>query len=520
MTTRAPHRDEGTRSATESSQDTVKGLFGHDSLYMMLWAIQLVLASLLTPVTTRLLGAKGFGEVAAAIAVLQVTAAIAGFSIFTVVQRAYERPDGADTARRLITLSVNVALLTFAVTYATGKLWCPLIGLGPFPATIRYALTWAALSAITNSALSYLRSCNRLGHFAAVSILQSVVAEAVALALVVFVHRTAASYLLGQVLLQAVAVIVALVLARPKLLQLVDRRLIVTTLKYSSALVPAVLSGFVLDASDRLVVHADLGAAAVGRYVVARNIGGFMIILLAVLNAIWMPRLFAIRDAAIQRSVLAASRDGIYGLVLSAMLVLTMASPLLLFIWVPPSYHPGGLLLVTALVAAASLPMAGAQSQTQVLLVGDRTSPVAIGTMIAAGLNLGLNLVLVPILGIDGSALITLGCYGVQLVILTRCASRVLPLPRPSPRLVLAAAVGIGISLGSAALPVDGVGIALRLVVGLAAAAMFVAQLLAMAAPGRVNWMDRVVGWMFVGRPTTPVLGSPEPHPPALSTPR
>ena len=500
--------DPGQPDPAADHAEAVRGLFGRDAMYMGLWAVQLVLASLLTPVTTRLLGAREFGTVAAAIAVLQVMVAIGGFSLFTAVQRAYER-SGEEAARRIVTLSINVSLLVFAASYATGDLWSPLLGLGHFPAVIRYALTWAMLSAITNAGLSHLRSCNRLPQFAAVSIVQSVVAEAVALGLVILVHHSAAEYLLGQMLLQAVAVGLVIVFVRPRRLEAADGRLIRETLIYGATLVPAVLSSFVLDASDRLVVHADLGPSAVARYVVARNIGGFMIILLAVLNAIWMPRLFALKDPAVQREVLASSRDGIYGLVISAMLILTMASPLLLWIWVPPSYHPGGLLLVTALVAVASLPMAGAQSQTQVLLVGDRTSPVALGTMVAAGLNLLLNLALVPILGIEGSALITLGCYGVQLAILQRYAMRTMRVRRPSARLLSVAVVGVGVSLGSTALPTTWPGIAVRVLIALVAAALFISQLVSMVLPGRIAIVDRGALWLGRGHLAPEVLEPP-----------
>ena len=176
-------------------------------------------------------------------------------------------------------------------------------------------------------------------------------------------------------------------------------------------MVPAAVASFVFDASDRLVIHGALGPEALARYAVADNIGGFAVTLLQAVSVVWMPRLFAIQDGETRRRVLAKSRDGLFVLVLAFVIALSASSPLVLRIWAPPSFDPSTLLLVTALVAAGALPASAGVIYTQTLILIGRTRAVAVASIGMALLNLGLNLALVPILGIDGSAAITFFCY-------------------------------------------------------------------------------------------------------------
>jgi O-antigen/teichoic acid export membrane protein len=472
-------------SSEQHADDAIRGLFGRDSIYVVLWSVQIALAALLTPVVTRLLGPQQFGLVASAVAVTQVLFTVGGYGLQTGIQRAYARTDGEQRSRRLVAFGLILGVATWALFYGTGALWAPAIGFESFVPPVQYAVSWAALSAMTGVALGLVRSRDQLGWFAAVTLLQSVFAELLALGLVIFVDRTASSYVLGQMLGQAAALVAAIIAARPRLPLHTDRLLLRGTLRYSLPLVPAALAAYVMDGSDRLVIHADLGVDQVGRYSVARNIGGFTMILLAVLNTMWLPRLFAMKDRLVQDDVLARSRDAIVGLVVAGMVALTMASPLLLALWVPPSYDPEDLLLVTALGAISALPMAGVQMASQVLLLRNRTLPIAVAALVAAVVNLGLNLALVPTLGIEGAATVTFCCYGLQLLIVQCVASSIASVPQPSARFVVLVLGGAVASLGSAWLPAHGPALALRVVAALAAGAVLCWQFAGLVAPDR-----------------------------------
>ena len=468
----------------------VSGLFGRDMVYLAFWAMQIVIAAALTPATTRLMPRSAFGQVAASVAVMQLLNCLFGFGLYTAVQRAYAGEDGENNARRLVSLSIGLSLLMGSIAYATGRWWCPLLGLGPFPVAIRYAVLWAMLSAISAPMLGLARSRDQLGGFVAASFAQSILAQALALGLVVIVQATAASYLLGQFLGEAVTAVIGLSLARPKLPRWVHVPMLADALRFSSALVPAAVAGFIFDASDRIVIHGDLGAAALGRYTVARNIGGFAIVLLQFVSFTWMPRLFALKDARARRRVQATSRDGLYVLALTFAIAIAAASPVLLRLWAPASYRPTSLLLITALVAASALPYADAVVYQQVLVIDGRTRAVAAGSIALAVVNLGLNLALVPVLGIDGSAAITCFCYALGAARWRWLAGASGPVTNLRP-LALALA-GFAICIASAAVPAYGLALAIRLLVALVAALAFCMRLVVLIRPGAKGSLRRL----------------------------
>jgi O-antigen/teichoic acid export membrane protein len=461
----------------------LRGLFGRDSIYVVLWGVQLGVAALCTPVITRVLGPVRFGVVASSIAVMQVLVALGGASLQTAVQWQFAKPGGDHGARRLVTLAMVVSGLVFLVADATGPWWCPRLGLGAYGGAVRYAVIWAALTAVSNAALGLIRSRDRLSAFAVVSLMQSVVAEALSLLLVVAVHRTAAEFLLGQAVAQAVAVAIALAVARPALIRRRHARMLGAGLRYSIALVPAALAIFALQAADRLIVQHDLGSAAVARYSIANNIGSLPILLLSVLNAVWLPRVFAVATSSLRRSVLTQSRDALYGLLVPAVIGLAVGAPLVLRVWAPASYRPDGLQLVVALVAIASLPVAGMLAATRVLLVAGSTLAIGLLTLAAGAANIALNIVLVPLLGIAGSALAALASYALLHALLARASSRDQRLPRPRTTLLIKLAVGAAIALAASRLPTTTPFLAARMVIALGCLAAMGTVMLTIVAP-------------------------------------
>ena len=49
---RATAADDAATAVQTQTAETLKGLFGRDSLYMLLWAVQLGIAALCTPIVT------------------------------------------------------------------------------------------------------------------------------------------------------------------------------------------------------------------------------------------------------------------------------------------------------------------------------------------------------------------------------------------------------------------------------------------------------------------------------------
>jgi O-antigen/teichoic acid export membrane protein len=498
VVTRLPSRDreEEPQAATAGGETAVamRGLFGRDSAYLMVAAAQSALAALSIPITTRLLGSQ-FAVVTTSIAVMQVLVAFGAYSLPLAIQRNYRDEDGGRDARRTVSLTLITATITLVLSYATGPLWVPALGLGTFSPALRYAVIWAALSAATFGAVALLRSRNLFRVYALVSFIQALVAEAFSVLLVVFVHRSASEFILGEMIMQVVALGLALSVTRPLPLRRVDRQLVVRSLKYASGLLPASVASFLLTSSDRIIIHHDLPAAhylQVARYGAVYNIAAIPILLLGLLDPVWLPRFFKLNDPRLRARLLADSRDVLFWLLIPTVLGLGFGIPLVLSVWVPGSYHPAGLVIVVVTIAAGAIPVAGYISANRVLLISGRTFWIGLGTVVAALFNIACNIVLVPRMGIEGSALSTSLAYVLLMVLANVFSRRVQRLRHPPIGLLLASALAIGVALSCTVLPWTGPFAVLRALLTLACVVVVISMLRDVISAGSGRWPSRL----------------------------
>lgn len=415
----------GCPEAHESAvRSAVSSLFGRDALYMIAWMSQVVVAALATPIIDRLIDGRQFGLVASSNAAMQVYFAIAlcGFNI--AIQRRFARPGGREAAARLVTVSIALSCVVGALGGTTASLWAPAVGFGHARTELTLAVIWAGVSATTMSCLGLLRARDRLLGFATVSLLQSVVAGFLSLLLVATVRPTATMFLTGQLAAQVAAALLGILLVRPRLPRGSDGPLVRATFAFAVPLLPAALGTFVLNAADRLMLHDYLGAEPVGRYQVAYNVSSLPMLMLYALNLAWLSRIFGVDGADARAAVLTTSRDLLFRLLAPVMVGLGFGAPLVLRLWAPSRFNPDGLLVVSTVVIVSAIPYVVQLTATQGLLSDHASRWVGGATVVAALVNIALNLVAIPALGLNGAALATLVSYGVLAGILTWRAGR------------------------------------------------------------------------------------------------
>ena len=124
------------------------------------------------------------------------------------------------------------------------------------------------------------------------------------------------------------------------------------------------------------------------------------------------------------------------------------------------------------MVVVGAVPYAAILSQRRGLLAREATVAIAVATGAAALLSIGLNMVLIPAMGLLGAALSLLCAYGFQQVAQSVFARK----PRRRARLGTAAAFTVlasGATLASTALPVTAAGLLVRAVLTLLCLAWF-----------------------------------------------
>jgi O-antigen/teichoic acid export membrane protein len=220
---------------------------------------------------------------------------------------------------------------------------------------------------------------------------------------------------------------------------------------------------------------------------VAATIGSIPILVLGALDSIWLPRIFAVDDEADRDAVLAASRDALFRLLGPVMVGLSVASPLLLRLWAPAQFGTEGLLFLTAVVIVGAVPYAMMLSSRRGLLARSSTVSIAVATLLAVVVDIGSNVVLLPLIGLVGAALATLAAFSVQ----QACQYLLSKAPRRregAGRGTLRAGVAGAAALASAALPLSVPGMVVRVVLAVACLVWFARVLIGIAP---VRWPVR-----------------------------
>jgi O-antigen/teichoic acid export membrane protein len=468
-------------------------MFTRDFVYLGVSALQVVLAALMTPILTRLVGVSQFGQLALAIVVAQLLGLTFSLGLPFAAQKVFAEEDGHRRSCGTLAISVVLAVAASLVVVLAAPAWGPLVGLDQV-LDARLAALWAGCFALTLTSLAILRSRDMLRMAIFVAALQSVGAQAVGLALLHWWTPTVASYLSGLIIGQGAAALVGLLALRPDWSALVAIRRYGGIFLFGLPMVPQQLSGYVLGVGDRVVVRHVLGSAAVGRYSVAYNIGSLGFILLVLVNQAWMPRIYAVADRAARSRLLASSRDMMNLLLIPVVCGLAAGAPLVLRVWVPNSFRPAELTEIVAIVAVCTFPFAQFVANLRALMSEGRTTRAAVATLVAAAVNIVLNIAMVPFLGITGSAIATVLSYALCARLTRPPASAGLQVPGPSVLLRSLIGGAVAVTLAVGALPTSPVWLAIRVAIGAGAIVAFALLL-----------RDAMAGFETPGRLLAPV---------------
>ncbi|MBL7124618.1 MAG: oligosaccharide flippase family protein [Dehalococcoidales bacterium] len=199
-------------------------------------------------------------------------------------------------------------------------------------------------------------------------------------------------------------------------------------LRFSLPLIPSALSLWVTNLSDRYVISAFLGMSATGIYSAAYNLGTPIRMFMGPLNTVLVPTVANLYDHGRVEEVkthLAYSLKYFLMVAIPAAVGLSiLAGPLLRHLATPEFVGAG--LLVVPFVAPSMILWGYYGVMRQPINLVKKTGSMGLIWGIAGAANLGLNLVLVPRIGILGAALTTLLAFGIATGLTYRISSRYL----------------------------------------------------------------------------------------------
>jgi O-antigen/teichoic acid export membrane protein len=445
---------------TAATQRSTAGLAGgsigrramrHGSIYVGGTLLQRAVAILLLPFATRVMSVEEFGAAATGTAIATVVSMLASFGLTNTIARFYF--DDPDSPRKswsaLLQLQIAFGAVFTAIVFASGPLWSQLLSDVGWTGPLQISVLFGYVLSIQLTGYTVLRSAERPTAFVVGTVLQAVGGGV--LGILLARNYGASGYLGGLTLATAASAVLAVILSyRPPYW---NKAAIRSGLIVSLPFILHGLSNWGLEVADRMLIAAQLGVAEVARYQVAYSAAVVLPLLVAALQAAWVP-LYLGRLSAQQRRALPP-------LLVIPVCIAAWAASLLLVLVVPPALTVvvpesfGGTETVVALVAGSTAFRAVYLTVAVVLLDRKDSRSIAVASGIGAVLNVVLNLVLLPVMGIAGAGLATVLSFAVQLIIVMRDVERKLELPMRLVEVLAIAGVGAAVLVPVAALPTD-----------------------------------------------------------------
>ncbi|MGC9974331.1 MAG: oligosaccharide flippase family protein [Gaiellaceae bacterium] len=280
----------------------------------------------------------------------------------------------------------------------------------------------------------------------AIASVSNVLITIVATVLLVVVFRLGPMGMIVGNFTGTLCVYVVLLLYRAQLLGFeFDRRLYRAMEHFGLPLLPSALALWATRFSDRFFIHHFLGFGDVGVYSFGVNIASALVLLITAFQLAWPAYAYSIEDDNEARRTYAYVLTYYMFLMTWAAVALSLLAPVLAHILAPRNhaYWPGA--RVVPLIAFANVIFAGYSVLTISIGRVRKTGVNWVITGLGAIIDVALNVLLVPRIGMIGAAISLLAAYATMFLGMSWRAQRLFPVPHQWRRLVTLLGVGAGI---------------------------------------------------------------------------
>ena len=364
-----------------------------------------LVALVLTPLYTRAIGVAGYGTVDILLSLWQGAYTVALWGIGTVLAGMYMATSD-EAQRRTIIVSAGTVVVGLGLVIGAGLLVCaPLIGqIIARPETTEampYLVGALPFAVVYTLFLSVFKLRNDVRRVVWSMIGLVVITASTRIGLVVWWDGGVVGMVQAAALTNMLMALLTIGLGWSLVGQRVDVRVIKTVLRTGLPLLPVSLTGWVLLYADRWLLAPQVDALALGHYALAVLVASLLAFAIEPLKNAWQPIALQPRYRD-DDAFLALSYRVYMPVVLLSIGVLVLLAPALL--WVI-----GGAAALPAapyVLALSSMPLlGGVQMLLGIRAVRDgRTAVFGWGSMVAAVVNLGVNIMFIPSYGVAAAA--------------------------------------------------------------------------------------------------------------------
>jgi O-antigen/teichoic acid export membrane protein len=357
---------------------------------------------------------------------------------------------------------VLVTLLLLPFTGAFSR-WA--FGTDTHSTLFAFALIGAPLVLVNQLLGQILRNEFKALLFSALAAASSTLTVGASLFFVVVLGLGVKGIFLGTIVGAASVLPIRLVLARGYFARQFDLRILWRLILFGLPLVPTAIAWWVFDLSDRLVLGKFSSLSELGLYTVAVSVANALALFTSALGQAWSPHAFRVYTETPELAAAFYGRTLTYLLVSFGVLCVgvTAFSRPALDVLTTQRFHPAAQAvgpLALGFVAWATIQVTGSG-----ISLLKKTTYYAIYSWVAAALNVGLNILLVPRFGMIAAAWTTFGAYLTLTIAYLITGQRLWPIEYEGRRAVSASLVIFGFTIAFIHVPDPGVAIGFALAV-------------------------------------------------------
>ncbi|HEY5723637.1 MAG TPA: oligosaccharide flippase family protein [Allosphingosinicella sp.] len=396
---------------------------------------------LVIPIYAHRLAVADFGI----LALLQVSAillgAIVNLGVNYSVQRFYFDKE-IDESRRPLLVSTGLFQLLVSGTILIGIVGFLLYGWRE-PIHLDYGIAWplvlvALATILPDQIAQYALDTSRLQFaplkFCAIAMVKNVAGLMLGLWLLLSLDMGVLGLLVGNLVAAIAAVPLGLWLVRRDLTLGVDREYLSTMLRFGTPFVFTAAAYWAFGSLDRWMLAEMSDAVQVGLFSIAFKFASVLTLAIGAFHQAWIP--LAMRMANEEpdyRRLFSMVFSGWFCFLGLTALGLALFADDVMAALTPKSYWPAAQALA---IGAAAIALSGTMQITSLgVTLEKRTLLIATGAWMTAGINVGLNLLLIPRLGASGSAIATLLSYLFLTLFYLGWSQRLHPIPLERGRL-------------------------------------------------------------------------------------
>jgi O-antigen/teichoic acid export membrane protein len=476
-------------------RETLKRLTKMTAGYGMVQWAGPILSFIFTPIITRILAPADYGVADYVLSVSSAASILALFALPQALAAHFNNHPEIAWQRRITGSALTLALIFGAGAGLLIFILAPTIAQLSFGnqqyvhlfRLVGVAFVFGVSGAILTGAAQLALRVRWGMVFSLTSIICTVFGNIV---FIVVLRLGAAGMLLTPILTGTVLSGVALVMTR-QIIGPPARATMGLLLHSGALLLPASAATWALQMIDRFFLVNYVSTTELGYYAIANKIAGLLYVVMAPIYAAWTPLALAMQDDPQARDRYAIMSRYFVGIALAASLALSLFATEILLVMTRPAYVPaapyaGVLAYVQVFSGIGTLLYTGALASKQL-------KTVSWVVMVGAGVNIFLNMALIPSFGLWGATIATVIGVAVPQGLLYVLLQRVYPIPYPIGKLL--AALAVQVILVIVALHVPPLHFLIRLALKMA---IFLLLPLAFVALGMITPFEMAHGRLFV----------------------